>query len=119
MKGSLFLGVVIFVLVASLILIGVIAEFTDNNSDNSTPTEPDKDHDPNEKKIIFIGNSYSYYGNMVQFYSWDVSDKKTLLKRFTQEKGGFYQLCKQNGVNFSVTNWTFGSHTLQDLFGGG
>ncbi len=126
-KGILIIGVILLILVALLILICVVAKFKDNNSEdftentseNSVVAQLDNNRDPNEKRIIFIGNSYSYYGNMVQTFTWDAYDKETLLKRFTQEKGGFYQLCKQNGVKVSVTNWTFGSHTLQDLFGGG
>ena len=133
-KRILIFGAMILILVA--LFIGVIVKFADINSENSVLTEDkdpaqdinseptvltelDKDHNPNEKKVIFIGNSYTYYGNMVQTFTWDVSNKEKLLNRFTHEKGGFYQLCKQNGANFSVTNWTFGSHTLQDLFGGG
>lgn len=77
------------------------------------------DHVLDGKKIIFIGNSYTYYGNMVQTRTWDPSNNDIMLQRFNNELGGFYRLCSQNGANVFVTNWTYGSHTLQDLFGGG
>ena len=32
--------------------------------------------------------------------------------------GYFYQLCKANGEDVVVTNWTFGGHTFEHLFGG-
>ena len=66
-----------------------------------------------KKKIIFIGNSYTYYGNCVV-----QKDKRVL----TQEKrvgdqGYFYQLCKANGLDFDVTDFTFGNHHLLEFKG--
>ena len=66
------------------------------------------------KKIIFVGNSFTYFGKTV------LEKKQTVL---TQEKrsndhGFFYQLCKENGIEVEVTNWTFGGHTLAQTFGG-
>ena len=80
---------------------------------------PVNDHMLDGKKILFVGNSLTYYGNMVETYHWDVSKKDSLLRRFNNDKGGFYQLCKQNGADVLVTNWAYGSHLLRDLFGGG
>ncbi len=34
------------------------------------------------------------------------------------DQGFFYQLCKANGQEVSVTNWTFGGHSLGNLFDG-
>jgi hypothetical protein len=67
------------------------------------------------KKVIFVGNSYTYYGNCVipesNVYSTDYSAR-------VGDHGYFYQLCKENGADVSVTNWTYGSHGIGDLFGG-
>ncbi len=66
------------------------------------------------KKIIFIGNSYTYYGQTVleKSQSWlKQSDR-------TGDMGYFYNLCKANGADTEVTNWTFGGHGLRSLFGG-
>ena len=66
------------------------------------------------KKVLFIGNSYTYYGRCV------IEKKQSVQKQEYREndKGYFYQLCKANGVNVSVTNWTWGGHNLEHLFGG-
>ena len=66
------------------------------------------------KKILVLGNSYSFCG-----YTVIGGDCKVL----TQEKrendqGILYQLFKANGVDVSITNWAFGSHSLNDFFSG-
>lgn len=68
------------------------------------------------KKIILIGNSFTYYGKTVIDKGQNIDDE-VMLQRF-DDKGYFYQMCKQNGANVSVTNWTWGGHTLSDTFGG-
>ena len=79
----------------------------------------DKDHFLDGKKILFIGNSYTYYGHMVQFRTWDVKQKeRAILARFNDEDGGFYRLCKQNGADVSITNWAWSGHSLKDMFSG-
>jgi hypothetical protein len=66
------------------------------------------------KKICFVGNSFTWFGRCV------IEKKQDVRKQEFREndKGYFYQLCKANGVNVSVTNWTWGGHNLKDLFGG-
>ena len=82
----------------------------------TTGEDPEKkDPDPvslDGKKIIFIGNSYTYYGKTV------LEKKQTYLTQASRSnvKGFFYQLCKENGANVEVTNWTFGAHDFTDLF---
>ena len=66
----------------------------------------------NGKKFIFVGNSYTYYGQTVIGGS---SGTLTQSKR-SNDKGFFYQLCKNNGAEVSVTNWTFDGHNLRYLF---
>ena len=65
------------------------------------------------KKVIFVGNSYTYYGNCV------INKDVSLLKQSDRahDRGYFYQICKNNGANVDVTNWTFATHGLSDLFG--
>ena len=65
------------------------------------------------KRVIFIGNSYVYYGRAVINQSTSVM---TQAER-ENDKGFFYQLCKENGYEVNVTNWTFGGHGLADFFG--
>ena len=77
------------------------------------------DHALDGKKILFIGNSYSYYGHLVPTRTWDVKNvKEAILDRFNDEEGGFYQLCKQNGADIYVTNWAWSGHSLKDTFSG-
>ena len=68
----------------------------------------------NGKKVIFIGNSHTYYGRPVI----SVNNKYPELEKRVNNKGGLYQLCKANGIDVSVTNWCFGNHGLKQLFGG-
>ena len=90
---------------------------------SDTPSPSDKeDKDPvnptttslDGKKIIFIGNSYTYYGQTVL----EKSQKYLTQASRVNDKGYFYQLCKANGMNVNVTNWTFGGHSLAHLFDG-
>ena len=66
-----------------------------------------------KKKIIFIGNSYTYYGNCV------VQKDKHVLEQEKRvgDQGYFYQLCKANGLDIDVTDFTFGNHHLLEFKG--
>ncbi len=66
------------------------------------------------KRIIFIGNSYVFYGNAVIRVGCDKIEESDR----QNDLGYFYQLCRLNGESVSVTNWTFGGHGLSDIFGG-
>ena len=69
----------------------------------------------NEKKIIFIGNSLTYYGGLVADGTQNTDDA-SMKKRFGDE-GYFYQMAKQNDIEINVTNWTWGGHGIDDIFG--
>lgn len=67
------------------------------------------------KKIIFLGNSYTFFGQTVIHKGYmQLSQKERC-----NDEGFFYQLCKANGVDVEVTNFTFGSHNITDLIGYG
>ena len=66
------------------------------------------------KKVIFSGNSYTFCGYNVLTKQNDVL---TQAER-SNDQGYFYQLCKANGVDVEVTNWSFGSHSITDFFEG-
>ena len=66
------------------------------------------------KKIIFIGNSYTFWGQTVLCVGTDVLAQEDR----SNDKGYFYQLCKAKGIEVSVTNWTFGGHDIPEMFGG-
>ena len=63
------------------------------------------------KKILFIGNSYTYWGNAVINKANNILDQESR----SNDKGLFYQLCKENGIDVSVTNWVYGSHNFTDI----
>ncbi len=65
------------------------------------------------KRVIIIGNSYVYYGRSV------INRSSSIMTQAEREndKGFFYQLCRANGQEVNVTNWTFGGHGLADFFG--
>lgn len=71
-------------------------------------------HKMSGKKIIFIGNSHTYVGGVVQ----SVSQDKMKISDRDHDQGYFYHLCKANGAEVEVLNWTFGNHSLKDLFSG-
>lgn len=88
------------------------ASTTAATTDKSDDQESNQPHMLDGKKIIFIGNSYTYYGKTV------LEKKQSVLTQSARsnDKGFFYQLCKANGAQVSVTNWTFGAHDFVDLF---
>ncbi len=65
------------------------------------------------KKILFIGNSYTFFGNAVIHKGYTVLTQEER----SNDQGYFYQVCKANGVDVSVTNFTFGSHHTTDIIG--
>ena len=96
-------------------------EITDDQTDDSKDSgedeviKEDEAAKPNMldgKKVIFIGNSHTYYGKTV------LEKKQSVLTQEARsnDMGYFYQICKNNGAEVAVTNWTFGNHTFTDLF---
>lgn len=69
-------------------------------------------HPLDGKKVLFIGNSWTFHGNTVFRKSRTVLGLETR----RNDKGYFYQLAKTNGAEPSVTNWTWGGHALKDIF---
>ena len=87
----------------------------DGKCDNCNEKYEDSPHSPLDgKRIIFIGNSFTYYGQTVIHKS----QKYLTQESRVGDKGFFYQLCRANGANVDVTNWTFGGHSLAHMFGG-
>lgn len=60
-------------------------------------------------KIMFIGNSFIYYGNCVN-YALDDADRHVL------DEGYFYQICKANGDNVEVYNYTWMAKDLDWIY---
>ncbi|MBR4864974.1 MAG: hypothetical protein IKU07_10380 [Oscillospiraceae bacterium] len=79
---------------------------------SSATTEPAKGP-LDGKKIIFIGNSHTYVGNVVS----QVYNKNPRQEDRDHNIGLFYLLCNRLGSEVNVTNWTFSSHGLASIFG--
>ncbi len=72
---------------------------------------PDAPDPSKHYKILIIGNSYVYNGNAVILKSASIKDQASR----ENDMGYFYQLCRLNGYDVTVTNWTFGGHGLYDF----
>lgn len=62
--------------------------------------------------ILFFGNSLTYYGKCL------IKQEQTVhsLEKRKNDQGYFYQICKNNGIEASVTNFCFGGHKLEDFY---
>lgn len=95
------------------LLLGMSACNTDVPS-NDPPADGDGENQENGetenmldgKKIIFIGDSFIYYGGVVLNGS---------PSRYN-DKGYFYELCRANGADVSVTNWTYGGKGISYIY---
>ena len=58
------------------------------------------------KKVLFVGDSFLFYGRAV------LPNTKESEAARQNDTGYFYQLCKANGADVSVTNWTYGGTGL-------
>lgn len=69
------------------------------------------------KKAIFIGNSFIYYGGCVYTgKTWKQDETQSINYTARQDdRAYFYQICKQYGVDVSVTDATHGGRVLADF----
>ena len=69
------------------------------------------------RKAIFVGNSFIYYGGCVKCgseFKHDAANDECAQKR-QNDQGLFYRLCKQNGIDISVTDATHGGRVLAEF----
>ena len=113
MKKRLLIAILILAMLVAALSVGMVASAAED--DFLAVGEGKEALDG--KKIIFIGQSYTYYGNVVEQTS--ASDANCSQAQRTRNDGYFYQICRAAGVkNMTITDWAFPSHTLEDLFGG-
>lgn len=109
-------------LLVAALCIGIFAGCVPaNNEETNTTTEASLQQEAplgkealNGKKVIFFGNSFTYYGKCVLTKGQSTFAQE----QRTNDKGYFYRICKENGVDVSVTNFTFGGHRLKDFYSG-
>ena len=68
--------------------------------------------DLNGKKFVFIGDSFTFTGRAV-LQNTALSERE---RRY--DTGYFYQICKANGDEVTVSNWTVGGKSLEALLTG-
>ncbi|MBR0449993.1 MAG: hypothetical protein IIX30_04165 [Clostridia bacterium] len=68
----------------------------------------------NNKKAIFIGNSFIYWGNCVTFITNDEANDAIRIQG--GDKGYFNEICKANGINMDVYNYTYGGQSLNWIY---
>lgn len=66
------------------------------------------------KKAIFIGNSFIYWGGCVTFITND--EANDAIRAQGGDKGYFNEVCKANGVNIDVYNYTYGGQSLSWVY---
>lgn len=110
-----FLAIILAMLTCTSMLAGCGAEQTSGEttteSTQATEFTPVGKEGLSGKKIIFFGNSYTYYGKCVLTKGQDVHAQEQRMN----DEGYFYQICKANGIDVNVTNFTFGAHNLTDF----
>ncbi|MBE6534622.1 MAG: hypothetical protein E7678_06635 [Ruminococcaceae bacterium] len=66
------------------------------------------------KKAIFIGNSFIYWGGGVTFIkNHEINEP---LRAAGGDKGYFNEVCKANGINMDVYNYTYGGQNLDWIY---
>lgn len=69
------------------------------------------------KKAIFIGNSFIYYGGCVYTgKTWKIDESESInYEKRQDDRAYFYQICKQYGIDISVTDATHGGRVLANF----
>ena len=67
-----------------------------------------------KKKAIFIGNSFIYWGGCVTFITNDTSNEA--IRKSGGDKGYFNEICKANGMDVDVYNYTYGGQNLNWIY---
>ena len=69
------------------------------------------------RKAIFVGNSFIYYGGCVYTgKTWRMDETESIdYARRQDDRAYFYQICKQYGVDMSVTDATHGGRILAEF----
>lgn len=67
-----------------------------------------------DKKAIFIGNSFIYWGGCVTFIKNDGIYEE--VRAAGGDKGYFNEICKANGIEMDVYNYTYGAQNLNTIY---
>ena len=65
-----------------------------------------------DKKILMVGCSYTYYGNVVIRTDRLVGD----IEARSNDEGYFYHFCRLHGADVNVVDWCYGGHGYRNIF---
>ena len=103
-------------LIASLLLIAVAVSLFAGCA--KTPkADPRIKEALDGKKVLFVGSSATYYGGCVTPIDTDEANFSNDFSKRVNDTGFFYQLCRANGAEVNVVDWTFGGHGVTALLG--
>ena len=92
--------------------------FTDsakkNNGDVKNLSITSNNSQYSGKKAIFIGNSFIYWGTCVTFITNDDANEEIRIQG--GDKGYFNEVCKANGIDMDVYNYTYGGKNLDWIY---
>ena len=88
------------------------ALFADMKDGDNAAVKIYERHPMDGKKVLFVGNSWTFHGYTVFRKSRTVLS----LESRRNDTAYFYQLAKTNGAEPQITNWTWGGHALNDIF---
>ena len=93
-----------------------VTDSTDKATDDATDGGNDAPDTPagEAKKAIFVGNSFIYWGGCVTFVTNDEANDPLRLEG--GDKGYFNEICKANGLNIDVYNYTYGGKNLNWIY---
>ncbi len=66
------------------------------------------------KKAIFIGNSFIFWGGCVTFIENHGINEP--IRAAGGDKGYFNEICKANGIDMDVYNYTYGAQNLEQIY---
>ena len=90
---------ILCMLLVLIVVLGLLSGCGAEPAATTAPTETFVKEEPileNGDKIIFIGNSFTYYGKCVLEKGQSVYG----LDKRANDKGYFYQVCKANGLTY-------------------
>ena len=100
--------------VVMLLSLCPVFSFASTGEDMLTDSAADVASALDGKKVLFVGCSFTFYGGTVAPYGGGNYQDVSVAER-DNDLGLFYQLCKANGAEVDVTDWTFGGHNLSQI----
>ena len=86
--------------------LGLLAGCAEKETGSGEETQMTLDRSLDGKRVLFVGDSFLFTGRAV------LQNKEVTEEGRRYDTGYFYQLCKAQGAEVAVTNWTYGGTGL-------